>query len=380
VTAGRFFQKFGGNRGVTPLAVELSSHQEEALVADEEAVVGQCIFTSWHQDIRRDFPNCRSGRDDSLCGRLPLVGDETLESWSSERTRRRSASLPLTADFFRMKVGFNSNVAAVDLVDYCLKILPEPSREEHFERACMHTFENSMTPGTQDGFTTQWRRSDPSVCAASIRLAECNCGVDVSHGGKGDGKLGEGDILIGDKTRVGNTLYETIATAIVPNSRRGFPLGNWEAPDDLPSGCRYVTETGHVSEQDGGNSDLRTLVACELTAGMLLTNTEDVKKTCRNKYAQDVVVHVPVPAKNIVCEPENNDAKHGSVESCGTQPWVIGQETPAGAAQAVQQQDGEVQQQDGEVQQQGGEVQQQDGEVQQQDDEVQQQDDEVPSL
>jgi hypothetical protein len=323
ITPGRFLKG-----GVDPLAIELTEHQIEVLSDDESAVVGQCIFSSWHQDIAKNYPKCPSGANDATCARLPLIAVQLIDKWSrrpgaparrAQDPMPATPSLPLTPAFFQMKVGFNSNNAAVDLVDECL-VNPNAKlagvRTNHFERACMHMF---------SVFTTHWRRSDPSVCAASMRLAECNCGVDVN----GDKKLNTGDLLLGQKDD-SSERYEKIARALVSEKRRGFLLGTWGEEDGLPPNCRYVQETGEDPADPLGN--FRTLVACDIPAGAVVNRAEDIKEWCRETYANDVVVHVPIPADQIVCEPKGGD--NGTAESCGNQPWVLGQENSRATAEA----------------------------------------------
>jgi hypothetical protein len=264
--------------GTTPLAVELTEDQIFYLEDHPTDVVGQCVFTSWHQDITEPYPVCKSA---SNC-QSDILGFKLL------------------GDYFRMKVQFNSNSAAADLVKECLKVpaggdpanASDPLNDPYI-RGCMMV---------SDLYHTEWRRSDPTVCAASMRLAECGCGVDIN----GDGKADPVDV----------------PTAVVPKqpqngeiTLRGFPLGTWSGKDQLPAGCRYV-DTGDASQ---------TLVSCDFTGDDLLQSASDPKGRCREKYADNVVVHVPIPADKIVCTPPA-DGKYTS--TCGAQPWVIGAENP----------------------------------------------------
>jgi hypothetical protein len=62
-------------------------------------------------------------------------------------------------------------------------------------------------------------------------------------------------------------------------------------------------------------------VLCDISADDLLTSAEDPKEFCRNKYANDVVVHIPVPNAPVVCNPP---ADAISADTCGRLPWLIG--------------------------------------------------------
>jgi len=268
-------------------------------VADRpSAVAGQCIFTSWHEDITQELDIC----DDGECPSLKIEresGSATLPSWMESNDLK----MPLEGDFMRMKTSINSNVAAADLVEDCMKSPPKGDLEDeddplhdNFFRGCWKSY---------DLFQTEWRRSDPSVCAAAVRLSECGCGVDTD----GDGAA--------DITAKGE-----IARALVPKqprnapiTLRGFPLGTWSDADELPNGCRFVN-TGDASQ---------TLVACDLTVGDLI-GKPDLKQVCREKYGDNVVVHVPVPEAAIVCTPDPDDQY---TDSCGQLPWVIGAEGEA---------------------------------------------------
>ncbi len=312
VTPGRFL-----TNGVDKIPIDLSEHQVETLSETPNAVVGQCIFTSWHQDIKKNYPNCSSGQPGAGCANLAILKPETAQDWGA-RMANFASSLPFTPLFFKMKVGFNSNNAAVDLVDQCLtnpNAALAGERADHFERACMHMFKV---------FTTHWRKSDPSVCAGAMRLAECGCGLDVT---KADGKPGQDgvvDIKLGQKDGTPSN-YEQIARALVPNTRRGFLLGGWDENNQTKfqsDKCRFVTEAfnndGQITE------DSRTLVACDITANDVVDNAQDVKEFCRKTYAKDIVVYVPVPTEAVVCTPPGEG--HGTVAECGTHPWVLGQE------------------------------------------------------
>lgn len=242
---------------------------------DPTAVVGACVFTSWHADVPGPLPSCKGGE----CG-----PEATLYGF------------PFTEEFFRMKISFNSNSAAADLVQKCLDgKAPAPKKwsntndplTEPFFRGCMQV---------QGLYGTGWRRSDPSICAAINRLDECGCGIP-------------------------GVAREDLPTAIIPPqpaadgsvTLRGFRLGTWDDPEGLPGGCTYL-ETGDTSH---------TLVKCDLTAGDVLQNLNDPKEVCRRTYGPNVVVHVPIAKDLIQCSPNK---KTSAGKTCGAMPWNIGQE------------------------------------------------------
>lgn len=97
---------------------------------------------------------------------------------------------------------------------------------------------------------------------------------------------------------------------------RGFKLGTWDDSHGLPGGCRYA-EIGE---------DSQTVVLCDLTAADVTSNLGDVKEKCRELYGNQVVVHVPLPADAIECNPGDSEA----AASCGEVPWNIGQEATGG--------------------------------------------------
>jgi hypothetical protein len=290
----------GRNLGqdTTDLGVELSQEQLEALEDEPDKVVGACVFTSWHSDVNVPLPIC----DGSTCPQFEIREQAELPSWA----KSRKLGFKLTGEFAQMQISINSNGAASDLVDKCLrdplvadaKNKKDPLHDDYV-RGCMKSFEL---------FGTEWRRSDPTICAVSARLSECGCAVDSD----GDGKA---DI----------TQPNEIAFGVVPpqpqkdeNGKdvvklRGFPLGTWGGVDKLPSGCSFV-DTGDSSQ---------TLVVCDLSAGDLLASKNDPKGRCREKYGDNVVVHLPIPAPALVCEaPE--DGAH--TDNCGVRPWEIGNE------------------------------------------------------
>lgn len=269
---------YGMNRdggGTTELSVELSEDQSFWLEDHPDEVVGQCVFTSWHADIQEPLPSC-------------------AEPDNPEAECADVMGVKFNAENLRMKVSFNSNVAASALVRDCLQgTIPQPDPNDledplysDFYRGCMLTAEL---------YGTQWRRSDPSVCAAAIRLKECGCslpeGADVPTS------------LVPTQPQLDDEGNEVLTL-------RGFPLGTWSGPSDLPVGCTYGN-TGDESQ---------TLVLCDLTANDLLVSAADPKDKCRTKYGDNVVVHVPIPEGVITCEPP---AEGVNVEACGDMPWVV---------------------------------------------------------
>ena len=254
----------------TGLALELTEDQTFWLEDNPDEVVGSCVFHSWHADIEPNYPACD---DPAEC---PDVH-----------------GFELNARNFRMKVGFNSNSAAAALVRDCLQTGQVPSADDsedplnsEFYRGCLIT---------ADLYGTQWRRSDPAVCAAAMRLVECGCGLPDDA---------------------------DVPTALVPTqpqrdeegkdiiTLRGFPLGTWSGLTELPQGCKYGP-TG---------DDSQTLVLCDLTAADLLVSLDDPKGKCQEKYGDNVVVHVPIPQNVITCEPPEGGPNS---ETCGDTPWVV---------------------------------------------------------
>jgi hypothetical protein len=299
---------------VDKLALDrLSEHQAAVLAKDKNQIVGQCIFTSWAKDNSSNFPKCATG-EGAGCATLPILKEETAQKLGARKGNFTSA-LPLTPEFFRMKAGFNSTNAAIDLSDHALtnpnSTVAGP-HEGHFDRVCMHMFKE---------FASHWRKFDTIVGAAMMRMAECGCGLDVTKADGSKGQDGIVDIKLGQKVQN----YEKMAHALFPSDRRGLLLGGWNEnnPTKLPKGCRFVPETGEAGDK------ARTLVTCGIPAGVVLKKSDDLKEWCRTKYAKNIVVHLPIPAEALVCTPPGT--RRGTKESCGTQPWVLGDEHGTGA-------------------------------------------------
>ena len=134
----------------------LTDDQQASLEDNPSAVVGKCMFTSWHADVTKPVPVCpgdKCGADGAVLG------------------------FPFTRANFGMKVGFNSNSAAIDLIEKCFPLAadkrvsvnwsnPDDPGQNPYYRGCM---------GTNKLFGTEWRRSDPTICAGINRMAECGC-------------------------------------------------------------------------------------------------------------------------------------------------------------------------------------------------------------
>lgn len=285
--------------GTTEPSLDLNTEQIFALEDEPDAVVGQCVFSSWHSDVNEPLPSCADGS----CPEISAPEDATLASWMEGPGLGRD----LDAEMAQMKISINSNGAAADLLNRCLDASSplgltdeEDSRlESDYVRGCMKAF--SL-------FGTEWRRSDPTICAASRRLSECGCGVDTDGDGVAD---------VTDRFEIARALVpRQPATDDEGNSEvtlRGFQLGTWSSVGELPSGCRFL-DTG---------DDSQVVVGCDFTASDLLSSLSDPKDLCRQKYGDNVVVHIPVPAGAIACEaPEGGE----HTDSCGARPWVIGDE------------------------------------------------------
>jgi hypothetical protein len=247
--------------------IELTVDQIFALEDEPDTVVGQCIFTSWHSDIDVDLPSC-----DPNCPEVSIADSAEKPSWMDDT----GLEFPMTREMMQMTGSINSNGAAVDLVNRCITTTPSPPDalgEDDYTRGCWGAFEL---------FQTEWRRSDPSICVASMRLGECGCALDLD----GD-KVAD----ITDPLEIAAALFPEPAGADVP--LRGFKLGTWSGMDQLPAGCRFL-DTGDESQ---------SIVGCDLTGTDLLTAASDPKERCRAKYGSNVVVHVPVPADLVLCEP-----------------------------------------------------------------------------
>ncbi len=283
----------GRNGSGKPLTLTLTDDQLIALEDNPSSVVGQCMFTSWHSDVDGELPICSAGATGDSCPDITVPDNASLPPWMTST----SLGMPMTSDMLQMKVSINSNNAAVDLLEKCMTDPPagdpddkdDPLNDDYI-RGCWKAFQL---------FGTEWRRSDPTICTAAMRAAECGCGVDTS----GDGKP--------DLTSVAD-----IARALVPRqvssaiTLRGFKLGTWSGATSLPAGCRYL-DTGDTSQ---------TVVACNLTASDVLSAQTDVKGKCREKYGDNVVVHIPVPGDAIVCAPPA-DGQYSA--TCGDMvPWT----------------------------------------------------------
>lgn len=248
----------------TPIGVDLTANQVAELDAAPDQVVAQCVFSSWNVDYEEPPPACDGA------GGCPEVMGLTVEPENFRMkldANSTDAAQALTEDCWDNELGDNELAAPEDASD--------PGNDDFF-RGCMV---NAEVNGTS------YRKSDSTICPAINRLAECGCDVV------------DPDI--------------TLADAISPWERRGFPLGTWSSPTELPAGCRYV-ELG---------DDSHTLVSCDLTAGDILTYASDPKALCREKYGPNVVVHVPIDPAAIRCDPASSDSQWA--DSCSATPWIV---------------------------------------------------------
>jgi hypothetical protein len=257
---------------VTRPWLELDASTITNLEADESSIVGQCVFTSWNSDMTEPLPCQAAGTCPDVLG------------------------VPMNEENFQMKFIQNSTAAAGFLVEDCMCanlpngecIHPDPllgdpkdpadPRHDDFTRGCIMTAKLNKT---------EFRKSDTTLCASVLRLAECGC------------KLG------------GNASALDFALAISPSERRGFPLGTWSDPRKLPPGCRFV-EVGDSSQ---------TIVTCNLSAADVLTHPTDLKQLCREKYGPNVVVHVPIDPVAISCDPTMSESPYAA--TCTETPWVV---------------------------------------------------------
>ncbi|MEM6997022.1 MAG: hypothetical protein AAF721_41345 [Myxococcota bacterium] len=310
-----------GEEGIT-CGMTLTEGQDFWLEDNPTEVVGSCVFTTWHSDVRGPLDACPGGE---------CPEDAAIHG------------IPMTQTYLQMKGSINSNRAAADLVAECFA-LPElheasPDKgyirtpdwsggddplQEPFFRGCV---------GSNALFGTGWRRSDPSVCAVANRLRECGCtaeGLDglieqykednpivalgTSNPREFEGPFVDlppgaqaaivlGDVLLPPQPRDGDEGDVT---------KRGFELATWDDREGLPAGCRYAK----------GEDRLRSVVVCDITSTDLRGHLSDPKEFCRSTYGNQVVVHVPVPSAALSCTPPDTD--EGG--TCSDAPWNIGAE------------------------------------------------------
>jgi hypothetical protein len=218
-----------------------------------------------------------------------IVGACVFTSWNSDiegpldHDDRDIFGVAFDDEVFRMKHDPNSNEAAQALVEDCLEFIPphgdftDPDDPLHdpFLRACHLVAE---LEGTQD------RKSDTIICGGTVRLAECGCSIE------------------------GGT---ALPVGLAPADVLGFPLGGWDGPDVLPPGCRFEALV----------PDSQNVVVCDLTAAQVVQNASELKAYCQDVFADDVVVHVPVPASLVVCDPDPDGDPYAN--SCSAYPWVL---------------------------------------------------------
>jgi len=265
------------NIETTPLALDLTDDQIIALETNPDEVYATCVFTSWHTDIHVPVTNC----------------------WDPDERCDEIMGFPMTAEHFRMKLNVNSNDAAQGLVETCNEkditggdpAKSDDPRHDPFIRGCMLTHDYNKT---------SWKASDTTVCIAVMRLRECGCKLDQN--------------------------YDTLGSILPPVPEedadyededfflelRGFPLGSWEASYRLPAGCRYA-ELGDFSN---------TVVLCDLNGIEVLNHAGGLKRRCAEKWADELVVHVPLPTHvPMVCEPPA-DGQYSS-QCRDNMPWVL---------------------------------------------------------
>src|SRR5688500_7513733 len=93
----------------TPLALTLNEEQIFWLEDHPAEVIGQCVFTSWHQDGTPAYPACTTASCPDIMG------------------------FKITSELMRMKDDVNSNAAANDLVVKCYKSPTEDDMPEGVE-------------------------------------------------------------------------------------------------------------------------------------------------------------------------------------------------------------------------------------------------------
>ncbi len=254
----------------TDLGYELTDDQIFYIEDYEDETFGTCVFTSWHSDVKGPVPACDGGECPEVLG------------------------VPVDADVFRMKLGTNSNEAASALLADCLHsdpIVGDPANDEDplhsdFYRGCI---------ATANLYGTEWRRSDPAVCAAAVRMRECGC--SLADGADLASTLIPPQPHDGDEGEV---------------EFRGFPLGSWSGFDKLPPGCSYVN-LGDSSQ---------TVVTCALSGADVIDHASDLKRRCIDKYGNDLVVQVPIPQGAVTCDPPEDGAY---TDTCTDTPWVVTQ-------------------------------------------------------
>jgi hypothetical protein len=287
---------------VTPIRPNLSAGQVDWLefMADPDEVLGACVFTSWHRDqsVSRGW-EVRSCADRSSC---PEVAGWPLDA-------RIPGSDPFEpsdeVDLFRMQISINGNSAAQALVRDCLGPGDEDI-EDDYDRGCFLCGDVPCEP---------FRKSDPSVCTAAMKIAECGCEIAVNDG--------KGAYRTLDLSSAADRALAF--EALVPKSRRGFTLGSWDGLDRLPRGCRFL----HFGDEPAvGVGDMsvpdpfanQQAVACDLTASMF--NANDPKQACAAAYGEEIVVHVRLPDPEIATVTCN--ARNAACTSAT--PWVVVQD------------------------------------------------------
>jgi hypothetical protein len=228
----------------TGTVLGLDRKQSEWFIRHANDPVGACVFTSWFADNTEPLPACRDAKH---CADL--------------------FGLTLTADHFRMRRPDNSLADARRLLAGCAR-RGSPLVSDIFMRGCQLL--------EQYGLGRVWRRSDPVLCAAAMRMAECGCLQD-------------------------RDAFAAALTSKDGEPLRGLPLGAWSGLDRRPPDCHWV--------QTGENS--HTLLYCTLHGNDVLTAQLNLKSACK-RFADQVVVHVPIAG--IECPRSTPDCRV---------PWAI---------------------------------------------------------
>lgn len=257
-------------------AFEITEDDLFDLEDNADAVVGQCIFTSWMSDVPGPLP----------CDKGSGCTDDVL-------------GFPVNAEYFQMKLETNSNATASSLVQACSEmrakesfLAPVPDFANPDDEFHSPFFRGCWMAGA---FGLAWRRSDPAICAVANRLIECGC-----------------EIAGVDRENIGATVVPPEPGPDGTVGSYGPQLGSFEDPDAPPPGCQYVRVGG----------DHRVVMACDLTAADVVGNLSDPKEACRQIYGNNVIVHARVPTDVISCSNPGTQLAQG----CGEMPWNIGRE------------------------------------------------------
>ncbi len=186
--------------------IDFSEEQLEEIAFDHDGdgVFGSCVFSSWHTDNDRDL---------EIAGNFPASQQDVRAAWIGDEY-----GLEMNARNLRMRIGINGNNAAADLVDNCGSALAGLSgsegallrpqarlsvnHQDTFERGCMRTYEL---------FTTEWRRSDPTICTVPMRMEECGCGLKLDIDGESL------TVPVGTGVQAGQRTWTVLSKLLVPD-------------------------------------------------------------------------------------------------------------------------------------------------------------------